>query len=211
MTGNRDIIDEKWRQFLGLVKNFRHIPFADFVLASGSLVFGNLHEKSDFDVIIGVKYGRIFTARFLCKLFFGFHNKKTPDKICLNHFVTEKSYRLSPPYNFYWKKLYQNLVPVYGPPQKIGAFFKANSWIGKPSSLFKLDSRHFYGASGIKAFLEKMLAGQAGDFLEKILKFIQEKKHKNSKDATYKPRVIFTEAELELHPDTKRTEGLTRF
>jgi predicted nucleotidyltransferase len=38
---------------------------------AGSLATGNIQENSDFDVIVGVKRGRIFTARFFGVALFG--------------------------------------------------------------------------------------------------------------------------------------------
>lgn len=82
------IYDCKWRKFLRRVWLFKFIPFVDFVLAAGSLATGNacpshksmwgMHEGSDFDVIVGVRQGRIFTARAFCILafdFFGWRRK----------------------------------------------------------------------------------------------------------------------------------------
>ncbi|MDZ4231209.1 MAG: hypothetical protein U1C52_00240, partial [Patescibacteria group bacterium] len=59
-----DLYDRKWSKFLRKVKLFRFVPFVEFVLASGSLATGKVHEGSDFDVMVGVRPGRIFTARF---------------------------------------------------------------------------------------------------------------------------------------------------
>ncbi|MDP3999243.1 MAG: hypothetical protein Q8P76_01445 [bacterium] len=66
-----DIYNQKWRKFLSRVWLFKFIPFVDFVLAAGSLVTGNPHENSDFDVIVGARQGRVFTARAFCILAFG--------------------------------------------------------------------------------------------------------------------------------------------
>src|SRR3989338_2308404 len=136
---SRDALyEQKWQKFLGRIWPFKFIPFVDFVLAAGSLATGNMREESDFDVIVGVRQGRIFTARAFCVLAFGMfgwrakHKRnfsrhshgfvvshRVRDKICLNHFVTPAAYRLSPPYNEYWKNLYQKLVPIYGSPEII--------------------------------------------------------------------------------------------
>src|SRR3989338_3476442 len=102
--------DKKWIKFLRRTWLFKHIPFVDFALAAGSMATGNVRPESDFDVIIGARAGRIFTARFFCVIAFGFfgwrraklnHKESAADKICLNHFVTEKSYQLSGSRNTY--------------------------------------------------------------------------------------------------------------
>src|SRR3989338_347520 len=138
--------DKKWIVFLRRSRLFRHIPFVEFALAAGSMALGNVRESSDFDVIVGARSGRIFTARFFAILFFGMRGwrrkklhigeekpKETRNKICLNHFVTEARFCLRPPHSPYWKTLYQNLVPLCGDREKITAFFKANeSWANQP-------------------------------------------------------------------------------
>src|SRR3989344_2248763 len=100
-----DFNKKKWGLFLQRLWPFCFVPFVDFVFAAGSLATGAMHEDSDFDVIVGVRQGRIFTARFYCILAFGLFgwrrgkndkNKAASNKICLSHFITPKSFHLSP-------------------------------------------------------------------------------------------------------------------
>jgi len=221
------IAEQKWQKFLKRARLFRFIPFVDFVLASGSLATRDIKEDSDFDVIVGVRRGRIFTARFGCVLLFGLFGwravhksgKPVKDKFCFNHFVTPASYRLSPPYNEYWKNLYQKLVPVYGEPEKIQKFYDANSdWAvpvrnspPKGSSGPRLRAGAVFNGVGKKLIVEIkecFLSGYLGDLAEKILKEIQIKRIEKSLKLTetYKPRIVFNDNELEFHPDTKRIE-----
>src|SRR3989338_9483980 len=65
------LYDKKWIKFLKRTWLFRHIPFVEFAVAAGSLATGNVNPDSDFDVIIGARAGRIFTARFFSVLGFG--------------------------------------------------------------------------------------------------------------------------------------------
>lgn len=210
------LYDKKWRKFLRRTWVFRWIPFVDFALAAGSMATGNVHEDSDFDVIVGVRYGRIFTARFFCAIAFGFfgwrrtkldHQETAMDKVCLNHFVTEKSYRLSPPRNDYWKNLYLNLVPVFGEPAIIQKFWDANADWMKEKKVYSDDLRHLYRKSAWKKkAYEWLLAGKIGELAERWLKKIQirriEKSLKNS--LGYMPRIRYGDEELEFHPDTAR-------
>jgi len=123
-----ELYELKWKKFLKRVRPFRFVPFVEFVLAAGSLATGKVHEGSDFDVMVGVRQGRIFTARFFSVVIFelfGYRRKGTDhkgnvsDKICLNHFITESAYKLRPPYEGTWVELYQSLVPVMGDEEKI--------------------------------------------------------------------------------------------
>ncbi len=195
---------------------------------------GQVHEKSDFDVIVGVRQGRIFTARFFAAAFFqlfGWRRSKldekleASDKICMNHFVTPRNYRLSPPYNKYWHNLYQNVVPVLGKEQAIADFLKANDWLtparsypaSPPAGGFrgasKSDPRYLGEArSSLKSFLEWFLGGRFGGGIEKILRKDQVKRIESGLPHSlgYKPRFIYNDDELEFHPDTSRIEEVLR-
>ena len=237
---NRNLAYKKWEKFSSRVRLFWFVPFVDFVLAAGSLATGQLHEKSDFDVIVGVRQRRIFTARFFAVAFFqlfGWRRKKldekievygkpghsaelsrslesASDKICMNHFVTPRSYRLSPPHNPYWNHLYQNLIPVLGNKKSISNFFKANDWMSPPRLRgVKRDSRYLgEGQSLLKKFLEWILGSRLGDGLEKMLKEDQVKRIKFGlpQSLGYKPRFIYNDDELEFHPDTRRIEEILK-
>ncbi|GEM_PF-632020 len=240
------LYDKKWIKFLKRTWLFRFIPFVEFALAAGSLATGNVNPDSDFDVIVGVRAGRIFTARFFSVLLFGLFgwrrrklhsanvavdqsrnssrpsgrgslsaathklaNSQTANKVCLNHFVTEKSYRLSPPYDAYWKNLYQNLVPVFGATEKINEFFAANAdWLSS-RRIYLDDLRHVHRSSAWPKLLrERVLGGRLGDWLESVLRRIQIARIEKSlkKDPPgYKPRIKYNDEELEFHPDTLRT------
>ena len=54
---------------MGRIWLFRLIPFVDFILVAGSMAMGNPCEDSDFDVIVGVRRGRIFSAVLLLVCF----------------------------------------------------------------------------------------------------------------------------------------------
>lgn len=226
MSINHNLYEEKWQKFLSRVWLFKFVPFVDFVFAAGSLATGrpvgrasptagNMNEDSDFDVIVGVRQGRIFTTRMLCFIGFGMfglwakHPGKSKNRFCFNHFVTPAAYRLSPPYNEYWKNLYDSLVPIYGKSEIIQKFYDANAdWMGE-RRIYQNDTRHKYKKSNwIKKSREWMLAGKLGDWLEKKLKTIQIKKIEADLKIrhTYKPRIIFNDNELEFHPHTKRIE-----
>lgn len=214
------LFDKKWLKFLKLARFFRQLPFVEFVLGAGSLAMGNARRDSDFDVIVGIKSGRIFTARFFCILTFDLlgrrrrkfsHREAAANKICFNHFITPTAHRLRPPYNIYWRELYKNLVPVYGPKDKIQEFFKANDWMGK--RIYADDLRHqFYKSDFGGIFLEKILSGRFGDLIERLLKQIQVRRiKKNLKESSgFEPRLVFNDEELEFHPDTLRIKNLVQ-
>lgn len=219
------LLGKKWKKFRHRAKLFKYIPFVEFALAAGSMAMGTPHENSDFDVIVGARSGRIFTARFFSIVFFGFfgwrrkrghdktvHPKSVADKICLSHFVTESSYRLSPPYNMYWKRLYASLKPLWGNKEKIQKFFEANDWARDQFAGMGDSDRMNYFFSEQNAFLkrmsERLFSGSLGDCLERILKKIQVRRIEGGllDPSNHKPRLIATDSEIELHPDTRRIE-----
>ena len=235
--------DQKWIKLEKRIPVFHFIPFVDFVLVAGSMALGTAKLESDFDVIVGARYGRIFTVRFLAVLLFGalgwranHKNNNVADKICLNHFVTSKSYCLAPleteraltgrapPYNEYWRNLYKNLIPIYGGKQAIEKFFLDNAgWVGGVGArdYSRLNSGKSFNSNHknliprvlsistfVNSTMEFLLNRKFGDFIELLLKKLQIWKIKKSIRAGlgYKPRIRYCDEELEFHPDTKRTE-----
>ncbi len=215
-----ELLEEKWRKLLGRIWLFRFIPFVDFVLVAGSLATGNVSENSDFDVVVGARRGRIFTVRGLSGFLLGIpgwrrggltHKSEAKDKICLNHFVTPKSYRLKPPYNAYWEELYHNLVPVFGETEKVNEFFKANDWLKPKREYLTHDRRHPQkGKFLITRFFESGLFAQFWNFFENLQRNIQLKLIKSSVKTSlgYEPRIVYNDSELEFHPDTRRIETM---
>ncbi len=232
-------IAKKWNKLLRRAGLFSYIPFVEIVFVAGSMAMGNAGEDSDFDLIIGTTTGRIFTARAFCIFLFsslgwrrkrGIEGKDARDMFCFSHFVTQEKYCLSGPYNGYWRKLYQSLVPIYGDSDLIQKFYDANSiWIDLnrhceaclpadrsfatkqsisqrlPRSFQSLAMTEKRQARGI---FENVLSGKLGNALERWLKNIQIKKIEKSlkTEKLYKPRIIFNDSELEFHPHTKRIE-----
>lgn len=211
------LYDIKWKKFLRRAWLLRSIPFVEFALASGSMATGNVRLSSDFDILIGVRGGRIFTARFFAALLFGMfgwrrsrldHHEAAADKVCLNHFVTREAYCLKPPYSDAWRAMYASLVPVFGDHTAINAFWEANSgWIGK--AVYASEDTRYLGArlNVFGRMLAASLSGRLGDAVERALRFLQMKKIERSMRAVppeFRPRIIVSDIELEFHPDQRR-------
>lgn len=212
------VLEKKWKKLLHRAKLFSYIPFVEVVFVAGSMAMGNAKEDSDFDLIVGVKTGRIFTARAFCILIFGLfgwrrkkgvEGKDARNKFCFSHFVTPERYSLSGPHNEYWQKLYASLVPVYGDKDMIQKFYNANADWMNIDKMYQSDTRHVYKEKGfVSIFFGKLFSGKFGDFLESWLKNIQIRKIEKSlkTEKLYKPRIVFNDSELEFHPHTKRIE-----
>ncbi|NCN53120.1 hypothetical protein GW950_01500 [Candidatus Wolfebacteria bacterium] len=217
---SNNLYEKKWNILLKRSWPFKFIPFIDFVFVAGSMAMGGVKDDSDFDVIIGARWGRIFLVRFLCYLTFNLlglrakHIDNAPEeeyknKFCFNHFITVNSYKLSPPYNNYWKNLYKSLVPIFGKPEEIQKFYDANAqWMGE-RRIYKEDKRHLYKEkTTAQKFREQILSGVFGEMAENFTKKIQLERIKKNlkKTGKYKPRIIYNDDELEFHPHTKRIE-----
>lgn len=237
------LCDTKWQLFNKRTWLFRHIPFIEAAFGSGSLALGNVNENSDFDVLILARTGRIFSARFFSAFafsLFGWRRKKldhrtsAKDKVCLNHFATKASYHLTLAPNSYWKALYAKLVPIYGTKEEINVFLLANKdWLGELQ--YQADIRHAYTApSRFKIFLESLLSGFAGNWLERRLKNYQVRRitrgqpslklrpvnlPEHNRTIVYEsgaareqhhlpPLIRYSDTELEFHPDPATVELL---
>jgi hypothetical protein len=229
--------DKKWHKLLRRVWLLRHIPFVEIAFGSGSLAIGNVDQESDFDILIGARKGRIFTARFFAAIAFGVfgwrrkkmdHHDAAVDKICLNHFMTPVAYKLRLSPNAYWKALYERLVPLYGSPAAIQAFFDANAgWLGQHRVL---EADHRYQSlqpSGFKKITETILDAAMGDWVEEKMKTyqirrierglpnpaLQHKAHQivitgaaTAETIKLPPLIMYTDEELEFHPDPAAIE-----
>ena len=206
---------QKWRAFFSRVSLLRYIPFIDFIFASGSLVTGEVHAHSDLDVLLGVREGRIFTVRLFSatilellrwrrgKNDFG---KAASDKICLNQFVTQKSYCLSSFYTEYEKSLYKRILPIYGNQELIQKFLDANSsWLGVRRH-FALHARQLPRYQHwIIEFVEWMLLGFLGDAVESFAKKIQVPRIQRDSNGLRNrhAHVVCNDYELAFHPHMK--------
>jgi predicted nucleotidyltransferase len=201
------LYDIKWRKLMKLSKYFSHFPFVEFVIVSGSMATGKVLKHSDFDLIISIKKGRIFTARYLLNLFFVLIGKRrmddiktsSPNKLCFNHFITEDAWLLKP-VDEYGPKIYSNLVPLWGDEEKIKKFFKINSIYNKnlENHIYDLRFRKSEKSFFCKLF-EKILGKKIGDYLEKFSSQIAQKRLSSYIKNKSGGRIIISDKELEFH------------
>lgn len=206
-------LDEKWKKLTKLSRWFRHVPFFEFVMASGSLSFGNVNSKSDFDVLTGVKKGRMFTARYFSSALFSLLRARrlddlqasSPDKLCFNHFVTSTTYEKEP-HNYYRRELYRNMIPLWCEEKMCATFIEKNEWAGIQKEALLDLHRVQKGKSFFARFVEWALSGMMGDFVEtRIARPIAMRRlsaylsRKNADSNAEGERVIISDAELEFH------------
>lgn len=205
-TSQDFLLDSKWKKLLKIAKWFRYIPYVEFVLVSGSMSFGAIRKTSDFDIVLGVKQGRIFTARYLVSGFFSLLRARrlddfeasSPDKFCFNHIITPSTYEKFP-HNYYRYELYRHIIPIFIDGPAYEEFRGKNAW----ADISELNRQMVpqEKRSSIKAFLEYILNGTLGNYIEtRIAKPIAMKRlssYINQKQN--EGRVVINENELEFH------------
>jgi predicted nucleotidyltransferase len=208
------LLDLKWKKLKKLAKYFAFVPFLDFVVVTGSMAVGNVKENSDFDLLVSVKEGRMFTARYCINLIFSLLGKRRPDdleetksdKLCLNHFVTETTWIIKP-INAYSTIIYRNWVPLWGNEEKIEKFLTLNSKYD-PNAKIHLEDLRFGGGKKNAAArsLERLLDGTIGDFVEKNVAGAIAKRRLSRYLAKKEGngRFILNEQELEFHSNPKK-------
>ena len=212
------IAKKKWQKALKAIRWLRLVPYIKLVFASGSLALSNTDKESDLDVLLVAKHGRIWLTRFLTVLLLGFlgmrrkrHQRVAPDKICLNHFITDESLYI-PRKSIYTAQLYAHLVPILVDDKKlIDEFCEANKWVGEyvagwPECVLTNSKRRIANNRFLKLIRkigEKILDTKFGDWVESTLKKYQLRRI-NSYHLTYKPggRVKADDESLEFHPDS---------
>ncbi len=224
------LLDQKWKKLSSILKWLKFLPFLELTFVSGSMAIGNIKPSSDFDLIVAVKRGRIWTGRFLGIILFEIlgvrrrghihHPKESRDKICLYHFITESSYA-NCPRNIYWANIYKRLICAFSNSKQQKKFLKENDWVNdyflanhsfipqSQNKRVKISARF----SPLAIILEKLLRTKPGDFLEKTLKSYQSSRiQKSLQKNPSSGRVVFNDEELEFVPlISKETKILNEY
>ena len=218
------IADQKWKKAKKIIRLLEIIPYLKMVAVSGSLALNNTKEESDFDLLITVKNKRIWLARFFITMLIQImgrrrHKDLTKDRICLNHYITDKSLEIKFR-SLYNAQTYAHLIPVLEIEQGIyKKFQEANKWINDYLVFFpKIEIQHSKTIRGnyflrlIVRVLEIASCSIIGNLLEWIAKKIQE--HSIKKDPlTYKKggRITIDNNQLEFHPDSPERRILDKY
>ncbi len=142
LRGRKELVDQRIKRdkiSVGKIKKLRRvvwlsrfIPFIRMIGITGALAMKNADYKSDWDVLIVLKSGRIWTGRTLITIFAQLlgkrrHNGKIRNRICLNYFITDKSLDLITK-DIFSAHEYFFMLPIFD----AGIFQKfqiRNSWI----------------------------------------------------------------------------------
>ena len=222
---------QKWKKFLAMAKFLALAPYLRGIFASGSMAINNTDEKSDFDVLVIARSGRLYTCRLFLWLISSLmgtrrkkHEKVAPDKLCFNHYLTDGSLYI-PHESIFNAQTYINLKPVLIRAELIDRFYTANLWLN--NYVYNFRPQKEFSRRSVKPSLclivfarlgEFILDSFLGDWLELFFKKYQQKRI-NDDPKTHQSggRVVFGDNELEFHPHSfekvviaKYRDGLRR-
>lgn len=210
------VADQKWKKFLKFVRYLALTPYLKGIFASGSMAINNTDEKSDFDVLIIAKSGRLYICRFFLwaiSSLIGARRKKyekvAPDKLCFNHYIVDDNLYI-PHESIFNAQTYVNLKPVMIDSGLVDDFYNANSWLN--NYVYNFQPQKEFVRRSVKAPVVFKLIAKTLEFIvsmlginqiETILKRFQQERIKKD-PATYSSggRVVFTDKELEFHPQS---------
>jgi len=208
---NQVLSKKRWQTAYQVAKWLQLAPFIRMVGVNGSMVTGNLREESDIDFLVITHYGRIWTGRFFVTLITHLmgkrrHGQKVAGRVCLNRYQTDQSLEVLP-HDEYHARIFSSLVPILDLGDLYPRYQKANQWMEKLGFLVSnktpyqpLPPAKFLGS--IRRFLEKLLEGKGGDWLEEKLGTWQKNRIQNDIRTLKAPqgRVRVSDKELCFHP-----------
>lgn len=142
LEGRRSIVDtrlhrgklaiEKMRGVRRLVFFLRFIPFVRMVALTGSLAMKNSSSKGDWDLLIVLRAGHIWTGRALLTTLLHLfrirrHGEDIADRACLNFWITTKSLNILMK-DVFSSNEYFFITPLFGF-QEFKRFQSENMWI----------------------------------------------------------------------------------
>ncbi len=190
-------------------KGLRHLPFVRGVALAGSQALGAQKADSDIDLLIIVDPKFLWLARTAVTAYFQVlgrrrHGQKIADRFCLNHYLAGVK-TIAELRNLYTACEYAKLLSlVY--PQVITEFQQKNrGWIAAFLPNFEPMLAGEGQPSSAQKFLERMLGGKFGQWLERRLKNWQLPKIRQEQF------ILVRDDELSFHPQSKQRKLLQRF
>ena len=189
------------------------VPFLRMVAVCNNHAFGIANEKSDIDLFVITKKGRMFTARaFLTLLLHVFGMRRYGDKVngrfCLSFFIDEKALNLveiaikKDIYLAYWTK---KLIPIVGG-KVVNDFEMKNKWICGILGCgdFKIN-RDLMRKRSVLGMIFEIILWPVSGLLEWILRKWQIKRAlKKAEKLEDKSGTIISEHILKFHGGDKR-------
>jgi hypothetical protein len=191
------------------------VPFIRGVALNGSFVRQTPGPGSDIDYLIFGKAGRLFTVRFISLALLQLaglrrHGQTVAGRICTNCFLSAEHPDLTPrnPVNLKSNLAiaYRYTIPLMASPRLMETFFTTNPWLKDfpipGEERYSLLIQQTGGPSLPRHFLESLLEGRLGDYIEKVLGAYQTRKilaHVGPED-----ELVATSSEIRLWPKDPR-------
>jgi len=213
------IAEQKFRIVRGVVWWLRFVPFVRGVAVTGRLAMKNTESKSDLDLLVVLKKGKIFTGRTLVTLLVHISGKrrygnKVTNRICLNYFITDKSLEINLK-DIFSASEYFFMIPVFGR-KTFHKFQIRNSWLARYKINYQLDE-----VNNLKLMHDSKIAKLIRKIGERTFKasFIEQnlrswQLHRISNDPrTHKPgsMIIATDDSLVFLPDPQSPKVFEKF
>jgi hypothetical protein len=219
----KKLTDQKFKKSRWILRFLSCPPFTRLIMMSGTMAIGNPYKESDIDLLVVAKAGRIWTTR-ACLTFFAMllgkyrTGEKTENRLCLNHYVTDKSLAIDFG-NLYKAEEYLNLAPIAGELKIYDDFLAANRGWMENYVFFGGDNRENLRTFApskiflkIKYFFERMLGGKIGDWFEKTAKNLQISFiEKNPLTSCPRGRVRYADDNLVFHPVLIEREVIKKY
>ncbi len=216
------ISQQKLKIVKKVVRWLRFIPTVKMIAVTGRVAMNNAHPKSDLDLLIVLKKGRIFTGRILITGLVHILGKrryanKIANRICLNCFLSDDALRM-PTNDFFSASEYSFILPIFGW-KTFQRFQQKNEWIKnykinyEPAKIPNLNLiKDNYWSQLVRKKGEKLLATSLGIFLEEKLKKWQLARIKRDPRTHYKGSgVMATEKALIFWPYPQGPKVYERF
>jgi predicted nucleotidyltransferase len=171
------ISEVKYKIIRKIVRFLKYAPFLRMIAVTGRVAMKNAGAKSDLDLLIAIKDGRIFTGRFFVTLISQLlgkrrHGEKITGRACLKYFMTDKDLKVKLK-DLFSSSEYSFIFPIYNFPV-FKKFQQSNLWIRDYRSNFEpdaiLNQKMVYDnflSENIRKIMETVLDS---DFLEKWMK-----------------------------------------
>ena len=224
-----ELSKKKWRRAKSAAEFLRLVPFVRGVFVCNSVAIDNGKKESDVDIVVIIKAGRMFLARFAVTaivqlLGYRRHGTKIADRVCLSFYVTDdaidfSSLRLQPedPQLAFWVATF---VPLINRGDTFQHVREANPWVLEyfPNA-FSTNPRNEQLAedqllNSVRLFFENAFMGSIGEPLEQSARSMQMKRmqrNKQSRQNEPTTDVIISDTLLKYHERDRRGEMREKF
>lgn len=213
-------VDEKLKRAYRAARLIAGVPFLKAIFVCNSVAAEAADEGSDIDFFIIAHTGRAWLVRIFTNIIifiFGLrrHGKKVANRICLSFYIDEAHLDLAPlaiaPDDIYLAYWLKQLVPLYDPEKIYNKLLDANKWQKQwiNTSLlqpFPAINISVFGKF-IKNLFEWCVDGQVGNYLEKVVRTLQQRKIAHTsvgKQRTVASAVVTTDGVLKFHETDAR-------